>query len=127
MRRRTKKKPKYSVDKTTGHARVYIGGKKVMLGRAGTPESYDKYEHVVDEFFQRQREEIEAEQAQKASVDEAGLTWQHFVKAGITPTIAELAEMFVSWAEEYYRKNGERNTRSWPCPRCHEAFCPSLR
>jgi len=100
MPRRIKKKPKYSVDKSTGHARVYLGGQKIMLGRAGTQESRDKYERVVADFFRQQDQRRSRQQ-------EARLTPEHFRQAKMTPTISELADLVGDWASGYYRKNGE--------------------
>lgn len=103
MPRRTKKKPKYSVDKTTGHARVYLGGRKIMLGRAWTQESRDKYEQVVTDFFRRQAQQ----ELRRDEQLETRLSAEHFRQAEMTPTISELADLVGDWASGYYRKNGE--------------------
>ena len=50
----TKRKPSYLLHKPTGQARVRIDGKDIYLGEYGTPESRDRYDDLMTEWFARQ-------------------------------------------------------------------------
>ncbi|MBC7821687.1 MAG: site-specific integrase [Planctomycetaceae bacterium] len=79
-------KPRYLLHKATGQARVRINGKKdVYLGKFGSPESREKYEQVIADWF-----------ASNGDPSQNNLT------------IDDLAILFFAFAENYYRReNGE--------------------
>lgn len=76
-----KRAPSYLLHKATGQARVRIDGRDIYLGRHGTPESRDRYDEVVAEWYSRQ-----------GNVDP------------VTLRIDDLAIQFVAWADGYYLK-----------------------
>ncbi len=43
-------KPKYSLHKNSGQARVWLHGKQVYLGRYNSPESFAAYERICAEM-----------------------------------------------------------------------------
>jgi len=80
----SKRKPSYLLHKSTGQARVRIDGKDHYLGEYGSPESRERYDDLVAEWFRNNLE------ASRSSL-----------------TIDELALLFLNHAESYYRKNGK--------------------
>ncbi len=83
-----KRKPSYLLHKPTGQARVRIDGVDHYLGEYGSPESRERYENLITEWILRRGD----------------LT--HY-----TLTIDDLALLFLSFAEEYYRdKHGNPTT-----------------
>lgn len=74
-----KRRPSYLLHKSTGQARCRINGKDIYLGRHGTPESRDRYEEVVAEWYSRQ-----------GNVD------------AVTLRVDDLAIQFIAWADGYY-------------------------
>ena len=48
-----KKKPAYLHHKATGQARCRIAGKDHYLGEFGSPESRERYEELIAEWFAR--------------------------------------------------------------------------
>lgn len=79
----TKRKPSYLLHKPTGQARVRIDGKDHYLGEYGTPESRDRYDDLVAEWFARQGD-VE----------------------NFTLTVEELALLYLQHADRYYVKDG---------------------
>ena len=78
-------KPAYLHHKATGQARCRINGKDHYLGSYGSPQSREKYDELIDEWFARN-----------------GDTSRHDL------TIDDLAILFLKFAENYYRReNGE--------------------
>ena len=67
--------------KPTGQARVRIDGKDVYLGPYGSPESRDRYDEIITEWFARQGE-----------------------ISACTLTIDDLCLMFLDFAQGYYRR-----------------------
>lgn len=80
---KTVKKPSYLLHKSTGQARVRIGGKDHYLGEYGSPESRNRYDDLIAEWFVRQ------------SVDRACLT------------VDQLVLKYLDHCDGYYRKSGE--------------------
>jgi hypothetical protein len=80
----TPRKPRYTLHKPSGQARVRFGGKSHYLGKFGSPESYERYEALIREWFLRQ-----------GDVD------------GIVLTIDELCLLYLEHSEGYYQKNGQ--------------------
>ena len=79
------KKPAYLLHKATGQARCRVNHKDHYLGRYGSPESREKYDELVAEWFARN-----------------GDTSRHDL------TIDDLALLFMRFAVTYYRRtNGE--------------------
>ncbi len=77
MPERTSKPPRYKTQTVKGAEYAYtnVEGRRISLGRAGTPESHERFQRIVDEW--------EASEAGRRSSERAGLT------------VAELAERFV--------------------------------
>ena len=78
-----KRKPSYLLHKPTNQARVRIGGRDHYLGKYGSPESRERYDDLIAEWFA------------KGDVSNYRLT------------VDDMAILFVEHAESYYRKNGE--------------------
>ena len=79
------KKPAYLLHKATGQARCRVNHKDHYLGRYGSPESRERYDELLEEWF-----------AANGDVS------RH------TLTVDDLALRFLAFAETYYRrKNGE--------------------
>lgn len=78
-----KKKPAYTLHKPTNQARVRIDGKDHYLGKYGSPESRDRYDDLVNEWFTRQGD-----------------------VSNYTLTIDELCLLYNDHATTYYQKNG---------------------
>jgi integrase len=79
-----KRKPSYGLHKATGQARVWIDGQDHYLGPYGSPESRDRYDDLIAEWF-----------AKNGDV------------SGHTMTVADLALCFMQHAERYYVKDGK--------------------
>ena len=80
-----KRKPSYLLHSPTGQARVRIDGKDHYLGKYGEPESRQRYDDLVAEWFAKQGD-----------------------LAGYTLTVEELALLFLKHAASYYVKDGEQ-------------------
>lgn len=78
------RKPSYLRHKPTGQARVRINGKDHYLGEYGSPESRERYDELIADWFARQ-----------GDVD------------SITLTIDDMALLYLNHAEGYYVKNGQ--------------------
>jgi hypothetical protein len=83
-----RKPPKYSLHKATGQARVRVAGKDVYLGRYKSPESWEKYGQVVNQFM--------AERVARSWAD---------------VTVANVALAYLDHAKGYYVKHGETTAR----------------
>lgn len=75
-----KRKPAYTLHKSTGQARVRIDGKDHYLGLYGSPESYESYDDIISEWVLKQD------------------------VSGYTLTIDDLCLKFLDFAEGYYRR-----------------------
>lgn len=87
--------PKLRFHKGSGQALVCLDGKRIYLGRWGTPQAEQEYRRMVAEWLSRGAAEPPkrgpaAEPAKPASV-----------------TIAELCAAYLRHAEKWYRKDGE--------------------
>jgi len=83
-----KRKPSYLLHKPTGQARTRINRKDHYLGAYGSPESRERYEDLLAEWYARN-----------------GDTTQYKL------TVDDLAILYVEHAESYYRKpSGEQTT-----------------
>lgn len=80
----SKKKPSYLLHKSTGQARVRIGGKDHYLGRYGSPESRDRYDDLIAEWFSKQGD-----------------------LSGYLLTVDDLSLVYLQYAGQHYRKNGK--------------------
>jgi len=78
-----KRKPSYLLHRPTDQARVRIGGRDHYLGKYGSPESRERYDDLIAEWFA------------KGDVSNYRLT------------VDDLAILFLERAESYYRKDGE--------------------
>jgi integrase len=78
-----KTKPAYLLHRATGQARCRINGKDHYLGEFGSPESREKYEALVSEWFARN-----------------GDTTRH------TITVDDLVLLYMEHVRQHYRKNG---------------------
>lgn len=80
-----KRKPSYLLHKPTGQSRIRIDGKDIYLGPYDSPESRERYDDLISEWI-----------ARNADVSRYALT------------VDDLALLFLSDAETYYRNpNGE--------------------
>lgn len=77
----SKRKPGYLLHKPTGQARVRIDGKDHYLGPYGSPESRERYDDLIAEWFARQGD-----------------------VTAYSLTIDDLCLMFMEFAEGYYRR-----------------------
>lgn len=77
-------KPSYLLHKSTGQARVRIDGKDHYLGEYGSPESRQKYDDLIAEWF----------------VKQGDIT-------GFILNVSELSLLFMEYATGYYQKNGK--------------------
>jgi hypothetical protein len=77
----SKRKPGYLLHKPTGQPRVRIDGKDVYLGVYGSPESRDRYDEIITEWFANQGD-----------------------ISACTLTVDDLCLMFLDFAEGYYRR-----------------------
>jgi len=79
----SKRKPSYLLHKSTGQARVRINGKDHYLGEYGSPESRQRYDEIIAEWF--------------AKLGDVG---------AYSLTLDDLALLFFEHAKQHYRKNG---------------------
>jgi integrase len=79
-----KQKPSYKLHKPSGQARVRIDGHSVYLGLYGSPESRERYDDLIAEWFARNGD------ASRYSL-----------------TVDDLSLLFVEHAKAYYLKDGE--------------------
>ena len=78
-------KPAYLLHKATGQARGRVNGNDHYLGLYGLPQSREKYDELIDEWF-----------ARNGDTSRRDLT------------VDDLAIFFLEFAEKYYqRENGE--------------------
>jgi integrase len=77
----SKRKPGYLLHKPTGQARVRIDGRDHYLGPYGSPESRERYEDLIAEWFAR-----------------------HGDVVAYTLKVDELCLMFIDFADGYYRR-----------------------
>lgn len=77
-----KVKPGYLLHKRSGQARAIVNGKTHYLGRYGSPESRERYERLLQDWFRG------------GSADRA------------TMTVGDLCLQYLEHAEGYYRKDG---------------------
>ena len=82
-----KRTPKYSLHKPTGQARVQINGESFYLGKHDSPESHERYERLIAEWF-----------GSTLNPDREQLT------------LARLAVLYVEFARQYYRKNDKQTS-----------------
>ncbi len=75
-------KPSYLLHKPTGQARVRIDGKDHYLGEYGSPDSRQKYDDLIAEWFIKQGD-----------------------VSGFTLNVSELSLLFMEYAAGYYQKN----------------------
>ena len=81
-----KRKPSYLLHQRSGQARVRIDGKDHYLGPYGSPESRERYESLIAEWFARNGDSTQ-----------------------YTLTVDDLALLYVEFAQSYYRKpSGEQ-------------------
>ena len=79
----TRRKPSYLLHRPTGQARVRISGRDHYLGEHGSPESRERYEDLIADWFARND------------------------TSGYTLTIDSLAILYLEHVDSYYRKNGK--------------------
>ena len=83
----SKRKPSYLLHRSTGQARVRIDGKDHYLGPYGSPESRERYEDLIAEWFARQSD-----------------------VTAYTLTVDDLCLMFIDFADGYYRREDGTST-----------------
>lgn len=81
---KTAKQPSYLLHKPTGQARVRVNGRDHYLGEYGSPESRERYDDLVAEWFGKQ-----------GNVDAVSLT------------VDGLVIQYLAFAAEHYQKNGK--------------------
>lgn len=86
-----RKSPSYRHHKASGQALVELGGKRIYLGKHGTPESWEKYHRLLAEWVATKR-------AEKPSA-----TPQQF-------TVNDMVLGFLDYAEKRYVKNGRQTS-----------------
>ena len=79
-----KRKPSYLLHKPTGQARVCIDGKDHYLGDYDSPESRERYDALIAEWYARQGD-----------------------VTGLTLTVDDLSLLYMKHAGGYYVKNGK--------------------
>lgn len=82
-----KRAPAYLLHKATGQARVRIDGRDIYLGRHGTPESRDRYEELISQWW-----------SQQGNVD------------SVTLRVDDLALLYLNHASGHYRKDGKETS-----------------
>ena len=93
------KKPAYLLHKATGQARCRVNHKDHYLGLYGSPQSREKYDELISEWFARN-----------------GDTSRHSL------TVDDLALLFMQFAVTYYRrKRGIVESRG--CAELKKAVC----
>lgn len=80
-------KPAYLLHKATGQARCRVNGIDIYLGKYGSPESREKYDELVAEWF-----------ARNGDTSRRDLT------------VDDLAILFLEFAEKYYRRESGEPT-----------------
>lgn len=83
--------PKYSHHKSSGRAYVFMGGKRIYLGKHGSPESLAEYSKLISRYH--------------ATGSKSGS-----IERGVRLTINELVLAYKQHVEGYYVKNGELTT-----------------
>lgn len=81
---RSRKKPAYSLHKASGQARVRISGKDIYIGVWKSPESRELYDELIEEWFANQTD-----------------------VSRVVLTVDDLALLYLSHCDGYYRKDGE--------------------
>ena len=81
MARKERTRPRYSLHKATGQARVVINGKDHYLGKYDSRESHERYEELITEWI-----------------------LAHEQPAQFDLTVNELCLVFVEHAVAYYRR-----------------------
>jgi integrase len=79
-----KKKPAYQLHKGTGQAKVRIEGKDHYLGPYGSPESRERYEELISEWFAKQGD-----------------------LSGFSLTVDDLVLLYMQHAAVHYQKDGK--------------------
>lgn len=97
-----KRTPSYLLHRATGQARCRINGQDHYLGPYGSPESREKYESLVAEWFARNGD-----------------------TSRLNLTIDDLAILFMEFAENYYRRKTGEPTGS--ARNVREALRPVIR
>ncbi|MEQ8846893.1 site-specific integrase [Botrimarina sp.] len=88
------KVPSYSLHKARGLACCKVGGKRIYLGKYGSPESREAYARVVASVLA----------GAPVTADTVKTTG---AKPAATITVAMLAEKYLEHCAAYYRRNGE--------------------
>lgn len=84
-----KKKPRYGLHRATGQARCRINGKDHYLGEYGSPESRERYDELLAEWF-----------------DRAGDVSRH------TLIVDDLVLLYMEHVHQHYRKTIDRPAKS---------------
>ena len=107
MPRLSKRPPKYCHHKNTGHARVWIGGKAIFLGKYGSPESLERYEKIIAKWRESLKPEPESPESafDKLAKRVTVVSLRERKRAGHPLTINELIVVSIKHARDYYRKN----------------------
>jgi len=104
--------PKYWLHKKTGQAAVTIGGRRIYLGKHGTPSSHQRYEQEIA----RWRKSLAQAQAKPQPATEQQIrqaesitvrTLRERRESGHVISVNELILVFQKYARGYYRKNGK--------------------
>ena len=82
--------PKYRLHKGSGQALVQLDGRRIYLGRYGTPESKEQYRRLVTKWLSQPNDKA----TNQCAVDRE-------------LSVSELLAEYVRYAKSYYVKNGE--------------------
>lgn len=95
-RKMKNKLPKICLRADRNLAYVTLNGRKIYLGRYGSPESFDEYQRVIAEYLTRPKIELDG-----------------------ACRVAELTAAFLERSKTYYVKNGKSTGQ-------HERYCAAL-
>ena len=84
--------PKYRLHKATGQALVQIDGRRIYLGKYGTPESEERYRRTVAEWLDGC---LKPDESYSIAIRDHSLT------------VTELISGYFNFAKTYYVKNGK--------------------
>lgn len=103
--------PKYRLHKSSKQAVMSLGGQRIYLGPYGSPQSYRKYQELLQQWTQQRDQEPPrtsraAEESNPAVARVTAESLRDKRLAGSPITINELVLVYRRFTKEYYRKNG---------------------
>jgi len=100
--------PKYRLHKGTGQALVSLAGRKIYLGKYGSPQSHQRYEQAIAQW--RKTHATNGASGQVKAEPEllaTAATLRDKRLAGIPLSINELILVYRNHTHQYYRKHGK--------------------